>query len=83
MSKGKGIDRGAANGLEVRHYEDPVDDATETSRLLSFSDLDGQGETARDASQSRWDGYDDFEGFPWWRKPSVRLPSSGSSASPY
>lgn len=81
MSKGKSVDRGAANGPVVRHFEDSVDDATETTRLLGANDRNSHEEPARDASQSRWDGCDDFEGLPWWRKPSVRLPRSCSPAA--
>ncbi|RDA90452.1 hypothetical protein CP533_3942 [Ophiocordyceps camponoti-saundersi (nom. inval.)] len=39
-------------------------DATDTTRLLGTS-------VARDDDTGRWAGFDDFEGLPWWRKPSV------------
>ncbi|KAH7017555.1 major facilitator superfamily domain-containing protein [Ilyonectria destructans] len=43
-------------------------DDSETTSLLSHG---AQGAQAEDASDGVWDGYKDFEGMPWWRRPSV------------
>ncbi|RCI09724.1 hypothetical protein L249_4118 [Ophiocordyceps polyrhachis-furcata BCC 54312] len=51
--------------LEPRFDEaEPVIGATDTTRLLGTT-------VAPDDDTGRWTGFDDFEGLPWWRKPSV------------
>lgn len=54
-----------------QQYEDDRD--TETTRLLGTgtrsSGPSGEHGVKLD---DRWMGLDDFEGFPWWKKPSVR-----------
>jgi hypothetical protein len=53
-------------------YEGP---RTETSHLLgntSNSSIDSI-EEPEDGNESTWPGAKDFEGLPWWRKPSVCL----------
>ena len=58
---------------------DPERDVhSEDSPLLSSSREDGGREASEHgAGQTRgppeWDGEGDFEGCPWWRKPSVRI----------
>lgn len=42
-------------------------EASESTRLLR----ENQGDAATDSKQDEWDGYKDFEGLPWWRRPSV------------
>ncbi|KAH7145771.1 major facilitator superfamily domain-containing protein [Dactylonectria estremocensis] len=44
---------------------------TETTRLLGNGAQDGLEGDRTDASDGGWDGYNDFEGMPWWRRPSV------------
>lgn len=61
--------RSSAAITETR-FTDPTG-AAETTRLL---DNDGPeaadgGDTGSNASG--WDGYKDFEGLPWWQRPSV------------
>ncbi|RSL58020.1 hypothetical protein CEP54_008026 [Fusarium duplospermum] len=51
---------------------DATTDATETTRLLAISSIESRdGESVASSSGSGWDGYKDFEGLPWWRRPSV------------
>jgi hypothetical protein len=40
-------------------------DAAETTALLDGGPPDGQ------VRKDSWVGFEDFEGLPWWRKPSV------------
>ncbi|KAK6220300.1 major facilitator superfamily transporter [Colletotrichum tabaci] len=47
-------------------HNKPVNEATETTSLLSAGAPDGDGSCA-----DTWPGYADFEGLPWWRTPSV------------
>ncbi|KAF7545121.1 hypothetical protein G7Z17_g9421 [Cylindrodendrum hubeiense] len=49
----------------------PATDDTETTRLLGNGDTSAQAEDGADAPEGGWDGYKDFEGLPWWRRPSV------------
>lgn len=46
-------------------------DVTETTRLLNSA----ADELHPDTSKDTWVGAEDFEAFPSWRRPSVRLPS--------
>lgn len=49
----------------------PADrDAEETTALLQPRD-DETGSSGG-GDDLTWDGYKDFEGLPWWRRPSVR-----------
>ncbi|UNI21809.1 hypothetical protein JDV02_007765 [Purpureocillium takamizusanense] len=49
----------------------PEDDATESTTSLSTGAQD-VGDGANDGGRkSNWSGFDDFEGLPWWRTPSV------------
>lgn len=50
-----------------------VDGDTETTGLLGTgTHSSGPGDGEHDAGiDDRWVGLDDFEGFPWWKKPSV------------
>lgn len=51
-------------GLPASQSDDQV---TETTRLLGGTHLEA---TAR-GGNGEWDGSADFEGLPWWRRPSV------------
>ena len=55
------------------HGRDSEIEANETTRLLQGRDEgDGAGADAGGAGEADvWDGYKDFEGLPWWRRPSV------------
>ncbi|KAM7206831.1 Major facilitator superfamily domain containing protein [Naviculisporaceae sp. PSN 640] len=58
---------------ENGHQYADVDRDTETTRLLGTgARSSGPENGAHGASDDdRWTGLDDFEGFPWWKKPSV------------
>lgn len=51
-------------------------EAAETTRLLGAGtsgnreQVDG-AESQTNEDSNIWDGHKDFEGLPWWRKPSV------------
>ncbi|KAK1958548.1 major facilitator superfamily transporter [Colletotrichum sublineola] len=47
-------------------HNKPVNEATETTSLLSAGAPDGNS-----SCEDTWPGYADFEGLPWWRTPSV------------
>ena len=49
-------------------------EASETTTLLGNPETQPAEDQRSDSDEStpRWDGFDDFEGLPWWRKPSVR-----------
>jgi hypothetical protein len=56
---------------------DATTDATETTHLLATSSIESRdGESVVSSSGSGWDGYKDFEGLPWWRRPSVLSPGA-------
>lgn len=68
--------------LDTRRGDDDDDlevrDATETTGLLGAGAEEVE-EAPEDGSDSlprkdSWVGAEDFEGLPWWRRPSVRLP---------
>ncbi|UQC89769.1 major facilitator superfamily transporter [Colletotrichum lupini] len=44
----------------------PINEATETTSLLSAGARDGES-----SCEDTWPGYADFEHLPWWRTPSV------------
>jgi hypothetical protein len=50
---------------------------TESTSLLasngSQTALIEGGPRSADAAEHRWDGLDDFDDLPWWRRPSVGL----------
>ena len=74
--KGHDTVKAALGGLEADR-----DVHNEESPLLPSNRTDGGGEASEPgASETReppkWDGERDFEGRPWWKKPSVRNPSS-------
>ncbi|KAK4671064.1 hypothetical protein QC764_603680 [Podospora pseudoanserina] len=45
-------------------------DATESTRLLRDRDETSNSERRQDEGEA-WVGYADFEGLPWWRRPTV------------
>ncbi|GJC79038.1 putative membrane protein YJL163C [Colletotrichum liriopes] len=47
-------------------HNKPINEATETTSLLSAGAPDGDS-----PCEDTWPGYADFEGLPWWRTPSV------------
>ena len=62
----------AVKGAPGRHTRDE-----ESPLLLSIREDEGEEATEHGAGESRgppkWDGEGDFEGRPWWNKPSVRI----------
>ncbi|KAK1999092.1 major facilitator superfamily transporter [Colletotrichum falcatum] len=47
-------------------HNKPINEATETTSLLSAGAPDGDS-----SCEDTWPGYADFEGLPWWKTPSV------------
>ncbi|EFQ30687.1 major facilitator superfamily transporter [Colletotrichum graminicola] len=47
-------------------HNKPINEATETTSLLSAGAPDGDS-----SCKDTWPGYADFEGLPWWKTPSV------------
>jgi hypothetical protein len=45
-------------------------DPTETTGLLGASEENGE-RVLLDGASGGWDGLADFDGLPWWRRPSV------------
>ena len=58
----------------VGGFESERDSPDEESPLLSPDRGDGGGEHGAGATRGspKWDGEEDFEGRPWWNKPSAR-----------
>lgn len=56
-----------------RDPEDPEADMSESTTLLgSGADNDSNtGDAAGAARKGSWSGSEDFEGLPWWKRPSV------------
>ncbi|KAM5368641.1 hypothetical protein ACJZ2D_009413 [Fusarium nematophilum] len=50
---------------------DVLANATERTRLLASGDLETRNGDGVDSNNGGWDGHKDFEGLPWWRRPSV------------
>ncbi|KAI5463268.1 major facilitator superfamily domain-containing protein [Mariannaea sp. PMI_226] len=50
---------------------DSTIDNMESSPLLDSEATETRGADVVDKADSNWDGYRDFEGLPWWRRPSV------------
>ena len=52
-------------------------DASETTRLLNSvnDEVHPRADVYPVAGKDTWAGAEDFEGLPWWRKPSVGLGS--------
>lgn len=67
----KSSDRHAGKLPKVHQLEDPAEGSSENSPLLGFEAPDIEDENGINETQSRWEGYKDFEGLPWWRRPSV------------
>ena len=63
---------------ELAGLETERDVSSEDSPLLPNRDNEEESEhSAGETSQPpKWDGEADFEGRPWWNKPSVRISSS-------
>ena len=75
-SKNKGHE--ALRVTPGRHTHD------EESPLLSSVREDGSGEAPEHGvgeirEPPKWDGEGDFEGRPWWNKPSVRFPDANTN----
>ncbi|KPM39793.1 hypothetical protein AK830_g6794 [Neonectria ditissima] len=72
MAKAKQVGGNSATATSPAFAtSNPATEDTETTGLLNN---DRQGPyTADDATTTEggWDGYKDFEGLPWWRRPSV------------
>lgn len=52
-------------------------DPTETTRLLGGgAEENGNRAVVKSTSKGGWDGLADFEGLPWWRRPSVSCSTS-------
>lgn len=66
MAGHKTDDHAPSSSPHVREVDDDIE-ATESTRLLRQI---AANDTA-DSKQDEWDGYKDFEGLPWWRRPSV------------
>lgn len=47
----------------------------ERSALLDFSDADASSERSGSSDPPVWHGDRDFDGLPWWKRPSVRWTS--------
>ncbi|KAF4472637.1 tetracycline-efflux transporter [Fusarium albosuccineum] len=60
-----------AKDLNGDAIENPSVDVTETTRLLSADGPETRDGDSVSSSSSGWDGYKDFEGLPWWHRPSV------------
>lgn len=66
--------------LDTRGDDEDLDvrDATETTGLLGAGAESGHGapEVEGDSlpRKDSWEGSADFDGLPWWRRPSVRPP---------
>lgn len=58
---------GQANGRRFSANR-PGDDVAETTRLLDSTTNDTQ---ISEPAKNTWAGVEDFDGFPWWRKPSI------------
>ncbi|POR37204.1 Nitrilase and fragile histidine triad fusion protein NitFhit [Tolypocladium paradoxum] len=75
MALSAGVDGGTTESQgPVASDAGPVgSDATETTRLLGAgAHEDGHGHGAgANGREDSWNGFDDFEGLPWWRTPSV------------
>lgn len=58
---------------DERDSNPPATEDVETTHLIA-SGSEGYGSEAGTAEAGvGWDGLADFEGLPWWRRPSVRL----------
>lgn len=52
-----------------------IADPTETTQLLGAgAEENGDGAVVETTNNGGWDGLADFEGLPWWRRPSVSAP---------
>ena len=70
MVRAKATDRDAVEGPRVCQLE-ASDDVSETTRLLGTDALNTHDSSSKATNDGRWEGYDDFEGLPWWQRPSV------------
>lgn len=59
---------------DIRHEESPLlsGDGPREASEVGASDIRGP---------SKWDGERDFDGRPWWNKPSVRSPILGMNSN--
>lgn len=46
---------------------------TESTRLLGASVEESRNEAVTEDTNGGWDGLADFDGLPWWRRPSVSV----------
>lgn len=75
-SGNQGHDTGkVASGTYIHDEESPL--------LSSSRENEGEEASEHGAGETRgppkWDGEADFEGRPWWNKPSVRIPDSNTN----
>lgn len=56
-----------------------ADGSTESTGLLGAGTRSRDGD--HDGREERWEGFEDFEGLPWWKRPSVRCMLQLSDAS--
>ena len=60
--------------LRIDEYSGAEDEAEEDSPLLAKADDEDEGRNGTAAKQIPPHWEDDFEGIPWYRKPSVSSP---------
>src|SRR5690606_26739941 len=71
-----GYDAGNARAQGTRWGQLSAEgDVTETTALLETATAEPHPEVGKDV----WVGAEDFDGFPWWRRPSVGPHNSGLS----
>lgn len=58
--------------------DSPGTEDSESTLLITSASRENDGQAAKYGDIGGWDGLADFEGLPWWRRPSVgrKMPSS-------
>lgn len=73
MARGRSVEGAEPRPVSTWPYS-LDDDTTESTTLLSNGTEEASGAGANgngNGRKSSWSGFDDFEGLPWWRTPSV------------
>ena len=73
MTARKRIDNLVPQSPEVREVDDSDTEVNEGSSLLGAGTQSDYDEAARAPRKGSWNGFEDFEGLPWWKTPSVRV----------
>ena len=71
MTARKSRDNLVAQSPEVRELDDSDTEFNEASSLLGADTRSDYDEASRAPRKGSWNGFEDFEGLPWWKMPSV------------